>query len=79
MNWKLWIKAAAIRTIKTMAEAALSMLTIGQLFFEIDWLAILSVSLTAGVYAFLTCIKGLPEVEAQGAITFTPEWTEEDE
>lgn len=78
MNWKLWIKAAAIRTIKTMAEAALSMLTIGQLFFEIDWLGILSVSLTAGVYAFLTCIKGLPEVETQGAITFTPdEWEDE--
>jgi hypothetical protein len=45
-----------------MAEVALSLVTIGQLFTEVDWLAVLSISATAGVYAILTCIKGLPEV-----------------
>lgn len=57
-----WIKATAIRVIKTMAETALSMLTIGQLVTEVDWLSVLSVSAVAGIIAFLTCIKGLPEV-----------------
>ena len=68
MNWKLWAKAAAIRTVKTMAEAALSLLTVGQYFFQIDWKSVSSVSLVAGVIALLTCIKGLPEVDQQTQI-----------
>lgn len=62
--WKRWLAATAIRALKTAAETALSMLTIGQLFIEVDWLAVLSVSGVAAVIAVLTCIKGLPEVEA---------------
>lgn len=62
--WKRWLAATAIRALKTAAETALSMLTIGQLFIEVDWPAVLSVSGVAAVIAVLTCIKGLPEVEA---------------
>ena len=62
--WKRWLKATAIRAIKTAAETALSMLTVGQLFIDVDWPAVLSVSGVAAVIAVLTCIKGIPEVEA---------------
>ena len=58
-----WMKATAVRTVKTMAEVALSMLTVGQAFFDINWANVLSITTTAGVIAILTCIKGLPEVE----------------
>lgn len=63
MNWNKWIKAAAIRALKTFAETMISMLTIGRAFVEIDWLHILSVSGVAAVIAILTCIAGLPEVD----------------
>ena len=60
---KKWLKAAAIRVVKTIAETALSLMTIGQLVTDIDWVGVLSCSAVAGVIAFLTCVKGLPEVE----------------
>lgn len=59
---KKWFKAAGIRAVKTMAQTAVSMLTIGQAFMEINWVAVISVSLTAGIISVLTSITGLPEV-----------------
>lgn len=60
---KEWLKAAGIRAIKTMAQTAISMVTVGQAFIDVDWLTVLSVSATAGVISVLTSIAGLPEVE----------------
>lgn len=55
-------RAAGIRAAKTMAQTALSMLTVGQAVREIDWRAVLSVSAVAGVMSLLTSIAtGLPE------------------
>lgn len=62
---KNWLKAAGIRAIKTIAQTALSLITVGQLFSEINWLNILSVSLVAGIYSLLTSIAGLPELEKE--------------
>lgn len=58
-----WWEAAATRAIKTVAQTAVSMLTVGQYFMEVDWLGILSVSAVAGVISILTSLAGLPEVE----------------
>lgn len=58
-----WLKCAVIRAIKTVAETALSMLTVGLAFTEVNWLHVVSVSLVAGVISILISIKGLPEVE----------------
>ena len=60
---KKWWKAAGVRAIKTVAETALSMLTVGAAFAEVNWINILSVSGVAGIYSLLMSIKGLPEVE----------------
>lgn len=62
-NFKQWIKAALIRALKTVAQTAVSLITVGQLLSEIDWLTVLSVSVVAGIYSILTSIAGLPEVE----------------
>lgn len=60
---KAWIKAALIRAVKTAAQTALTMITIGQAFFEIDWISLLSISGVAAIYSILTSIvTGLPEV-----------------
>lgn len=67
-NKEYWIqlaKAGAIRAIKTVAQTALSMITLGATMKEVDWIAICSVSLVAGVYSLLTSIAGLPEVDKE--------------
>ena len=63
MRQKKWLEAAGIRAIKTMAQTAVSMLTVGQALIEVDWLSVLSISVTAGIISILTSIAGLPEVE----------------
>lgn len=65
MFTKEWWKAAGVRAAKTVAETALSMLTIGQAFVAVDWLHVLGVSVTAGVISLLVSIKGLPEVSGK--------------
>lgn len=57
-----WIKAAGIRSAKTMAQTMLSGITIGAALSEINWKYLISVSIVAGVYSILTSIAGLPEV-----------------
>lgn len=60
---KKWLKAAAVRAIKTMAQTAISMITIGQAVLDVNWLNVLSVSVVAGILSILTSIAGLPECE----------------
>ena len=60
---KKWLKAAGIRAVKTMAQTAVSMLTVGQAVLDVNWVNVLSVSAVAGVISMLTSIVGLPEVE----------------
>lgn len=62
---KAWWKAAGIRALKTVAQTAVSMLTIGQAVIDINWVNVLSVSAVAGVISMLTSIAGLPEVDEE--------------
>lgn len=62
-NWKKWIKAAGIRAVKTFAQTALSMLTIGQAFIDVNWINVLSVAGVAAIISILTSLGGLPEVK----------------
>ena len=62
-DFKSWFKAALVRAIKTMAQTAVSLITVGNMITEMDWVAIASISLTAGITSILTSIAGLPEVE----------------
>ena len=60
-----WLKAAGIRAIKTVAQTAVGMITVGAAMHEIDWIQIGSVALVAGVLSMLTSIAGLPEVKEE--------------
>lgn len=62
---KKWLKAAGIRAIKTMAQTAVSMITVGQAVMDVNWLNVLSVSAVAGILSLLTSIAGLPEVDGE--------------
>lgn len=62
-DFKLWAEKAGIRAIKTMAQTAVSLITVGNLVTEMDWVAIISISVTAGIASILTSIAGLPELD----------------
>lgn len=61
---KQWLKAAGVRSAKTFAQTAVSMLTVGQALLEINWLHVLSVSAVAAIISLLTSIAGLPELKS---------------
>lgn len=63
-NWKSWIKCAGIRALKTVAQAAVSMIGVGAAMSDVDWLRVASVSLLAGILSLLTSLAGLPEEES---------------
>lgn len=55
-----WIKATAIRVIRTMAQVALGYLTVGLTIHEVKWLEMLSVVAVAGLYSLLTNVLSQP-------------------
>ena len=63
MDLKNWAKCAGVRALKTMAQTAVSLITVGAAMTEIDWITVGSVSLVAGILSILTSIAGLPEVK----------------
>lgn len=65
VDTKKWLKAASIRAVKTMAQTALSMLTVGQAVMEVNWVNVVSVAITAGIISVLTSIGGIPEVQEE--------------
>jgi hypothetical protein len=60
---KKWIKAALIRAIKTFAQTGASLITVGAVLSDIDWVMIASASAVAFIYSILTSLAGLPEVK----------------
>ena len=62
-NWKLWLKAAGIRAIKTVAQTAVATIGTSAVLGDVNWFAVASASALAGVLSLLTSVAGLPEVE----------------
>ena len=60
---KKWLKAAAIRAAKTMAQTAVATIGTTALITEVNWLVVLSASALAGALSVLTSFAGLPEVK----------------
>ena len=62
-NFKQWLKASAIRAIKTVAQTAVSLIGVGTVMSDIDWVMVGSASLLSGILSILTSAAGIPEVE----------------
>lgn len=61
-DWKKWLKAAAVRAVKTVAQTAVATIGTTAVMFDVDWMLVGSASLLAGILSLLTSIAGLPEV-----------------
>ena len=61
-----WLKAAGVRTVKTMAETALAIIGTNAVgITEVNWVGVISACALSGVITVLTCIKGLPELKEE--------------
>ena len=64
-NWKVWIKAAGVRAIKTVAQTAVATIGTSAVMDEVNWVMVGSASLLAGLLSLLTSVAGLPEVPVE--------------
>lgn len=62
-NFKLWIKCAGIRAIKTVAQTAVATIGTSVAIGDVNWPMVASASVLAGILSILTSIAGLPEVK----------------
>lgn len=63
MYTKDWFKAAGIRAIKTVCQTAAAMIGTAAVMQEVNWGAVVSASILAGILSLLTSIAGLPELK----------------
>lgn len=64
-NWKVWLKAAGIRAVKTVAQTAIATVGTSAVISDINWIMVVSASALAGALSLLTSVAGLPEVEEE--------------
>lgn len=60
---KNWFKAAGVRAIKTMAQTAIAMIGTSVVLDDVNWIAVGSATVLAGMLSMLTSVAGLPEVK----------------
>lgn len=61
-----WFKAAGIRALKTVAQTAVALIGTNAIgMTEVDWVAVGSAALLAGIVSMLTSVAGLPEVKEE--------------
>lgn len=60
---KKWIKAAAVRAVKTMAQTFIATIGSAAVLAAVDWKVVVSATVLAGILSVATSVAGLPEVE----------------
>lgn len=58
-----WWKAAAVRAVKTMVQAAVAYIGTSAVLWEVNWQGVVGAALLGGLTSLATSLGGLPEVE----------------
>lgn len=62
--WIEWTKAAGVRAIKTVAQTAVALIGTNAIgVTDVNWMAVGSAAVLAGIVSLLTSVAGIPEVE----------------
>ena len=61
-----WWKYAGIRALKTVCQTAVATIGTSMVMEDVNWLAVASSSLLAGILSLLTSLAGIPEVDGYG-------------
>lgn len=65
VNTVKWVKATAVRTVKTMAQAAIGVIGSTAIVTEVNWVVVGGTVALSGIVCVLTCIAGIPEVSTE--------------
>lgn len=64
-NFKKWLKAAAVRAVRSVAQAAIASIGTSAALGDVNWVLVASTAALTGVLSILTSVAGLPEVKAE--------------
>ncbi len=62
---KQWLKAAAIRAVRTIAQTAIATIGTSAMICTVNWKVVLSSAVMSGILSILTSIAGLPEIKSE--------------
>ncbi|MCI9079871.1 MAG: hypothetical protein HFH68_13305 [Lachnospiraceae bacterium] len=60
-----WLKAAGVRAVKTVAQAAIGGIGAATALGSVNWTLVVSTAVLSGIVSVLTSVAGLPEVKQQ--------------
>ena len=62
VDTKKWLKASAIRAVKTMAQTAVATIGTSAVMGDVNWLMVASASALSGIISILTSVAGITGV-----------------
>ena len=64
-NFKKWLKAAAVRAVRSVAQSAIASIGTSAALGDVNWVLVASTAALTGILSILTSVAGLPEVKEE--------------